>query len=142
MRKVASQGELTAVLAAARQIAAGLRGPVGPRELLLAAVTTHPGLVIACARNRGIEVGRLLWALREWAPIPPVAPAVMAATVVTPAAGEALTHAARSGEGQACSALIERLLDPESGSASPAGAVPDDPPPDETTLVLSRLKLI
>ncbi len=130
------------MLTAARQIAAGLRRPLGPRELLLAAVTVHPGLVISCARNRGIDVGRLLWALREWAPIPPADPASAAATAVTPAAGEALTYAAQSGKGQACSALIERLLDSGRACAAQAAGAPDDSRPDETGVVLSRLKLI
>lgn len=143
MNGVGLQPQLRTMLGIAQRYAAGLRrGPVGPRELLLAAISTCPELVLSCARDQGIEVGRLLWALREWGPIPTVEPAIAAGSAVTPEAGGLVMEATRSAGGQACSALIKRLLDPATFDGGSTGEVAEGPAPDATALLLSRLKLI
>lgn len=142
MNAVTSAPELKAVFAQAQRIGAALREPVGPRELLLAAATVHPNVVVATARARGIEVRRLMWAMREWGPIDPVGPALVSDVDVTPAARAVMAEAARSGDGRAHQVLVERLLDPtllDAGKGEPGAS---DPAPDATAMVLSRLRLI
>ena len=138
MRAIVSQCELKAMFAQAQRIAAALSEPVGPRELLLAAVTVCPEVVLACARDRGIEMHRLVWALREWGPVNSVDPAIASATSMTPTARALVTHAAKSGAEQACSTLVDRLLNPATfGYDCVSGAAHD-----VTGAVLSWLKLI
>ena len=143
MKVLASQQGLKTVFAQAQRIAASFCEAVGPRELLLAAVSVCPGVVVDCARTRGIELRRLIWALREWGPINTVDPAMAVATTVTSAARDLMTHAANSGSEQCCSALVQRLLDPATfDSPAAAEAVESRALGDLTGVVLSRLKLI
>jgi hypothetical protein len=142
MKDVASHTELKTVFVHAQRIAAALCVPVGPRELLLAAVTAFPQLVVARAHDCGIEVRRLLWALREWGPIEAVDPVAAAASAVTPAARDLLAGAAAGVSSGACSTLIERLLDPAALACGEAAGAAPTQPADRTGAVLSRLKLI
>ena len=142
MRATASQRDLKTVFAQAQRIAAALCEPVGPRELLLAALSVCPGVVVDRARERGIEVRRLIWALREWGPINAVDPAMAAATIVTPAARDLMAHAANSGPEQSCSMLVQRLLDPATFGSPYVAEAATSQALDLTGIVLSRLKLI
>lgn len=142
MKTIPPQLELNTLFAQAQRIAAALCEPVGPRELLLAAVSVCPRAVVDCARERGIELRRVLWALREWGPINAVDPALAAGTSVTPAVRDLMARVANSGSDNACKVLVDRLLDPATLCPDREAAPVESPAHDLTGMVLSRLKLI
>ncbi|GEM_PF-3417820 len=142
MGEAVSQADLNMVLMQARRVAAGLGQAVGPREMLLAAVTVCPETVIACARRRGIDMRRLHWALHEWGPIRAVSDAAAATSSVTAAARAILTGIAEGARERACSALVDRLLDPAALGPEPGPEPETGSTADATSKVLSRLRLI
>jgi hypothetical protein len=119
--------ELRAMVGRARRVAAAFRSSVGPRELLLGAAASQPRLVLDAARRRGIEVRRLVWALREWGPVGAVAPAAAAEVDVTAEAQELLREAAARPTGRQCALLLDAVLDPARlARRAPAQAARDD----------------
>ncbi len=142
MGDAVSQADLKTVLMQARRVAAALGQAVGPREMLLAAVTVCPETVVARARERGIDMRRLHWALLEWGPIRAAGDAAAAACSVTAAARAILAGIGDGDRGQACSALVDRLLDPAALGPEPGPEPETGPAPDATSKVLSRLRLI
>jgi len=132
---------LRPVLAQARRLAAAFGRPVGLRELFLALASIHPDLVVRHLRREGIDVRRLLWAMREWGPAGHVTPASAAEVPMTPEARGWLLEAARTGGPSACSALVARLTDPAALSGAPADREAGGAPA-VTDVVLSRLGLI